>query len=125
MKIKFLGKSGNDNTNGKGKKKSPHYDNLEYLENNQQIKSDMENALVPYFDDFFNTKPYLNSGKVSVEVCDTINLPDDKFHHGLVGSLIYDTFIKIDATQYGLSTTTEVIASKGEDQHYVDYFLPH
>lgn len=125
MKIKFLGKSGDENTNSKGKKKSPHYDNLEYLDNNQPIKSDMENALVSYFDDFFNIKPYLNSGKVSVEVCDNINLPDDKFHHGLVGSLIYDTFTKIDATQYGLATTTEVIASKGEDQHYVDYFLPH
>ena len=125
VKIKFLGKSGNSNTSGGGRRRSPHYDNLEYLDNNPALKANIENAIRPYFNTFFYTNPYLNSGKVSIEVCIALNIPDDQFHHGLVGSLIYDKFIKVNPATYGLSLNTELIASKGEDQHYVDYFLPH
>lgn len=125
MKVRFLGGSGIDKDSCKGKRRSPHYDNLEYLDNNPKIKIMMTNALKPYFNNFFNNKPYLNSGKVSIEVCKTINLPDDQFHHGLVGSLIYDTFFMINPEDYGLSLNAEVIASKGEDQHFVDYFMPN
>lgn len=125
MKIRFLDRSGNDNTGGSGGGKTPHYDNLEYLNKNPNLKANIMNALNPYFNDFFYINPYLNSGKVSVEVCRAINIPDDQFHHGLVESLIYDTFIKINPVTFGLNLDTELIASKGDDQHYVDYFLPH
>lgn len=124
MKIKFLGQSGNWDLSSKGRVRSPHYDNLEYLNNNPTLKEKIENVLTPYFNNFFYTNPYLNSGKVAVEVCRKINILDDQFNHGLVGSLIYDTFLRINPSIYGLSNNYEIIASKGQGQHYVDYFLP-
>ncbi|NRY63798.1 hypothetical protein [Clostridium beijerinckii] len=124
MKIRFLDKLGNDNIGWDGRRRSPHKHNLDYLENNLTLKSNMVNELKEYINDFFYIKPYLNSGKVSVEVCNATNVPNDQFHHGLVGSLIYDTFLKIDPRTYNLNLNTEIIASKGADQHYVDYFMP-
>ncbi len=123
MKIKFLNKAGKCDEKKSTKKDSPHYDNLDFLDRNPTLKNSIAQELVPYFDSFFYTRPYMNSGEVSVTVCKNLNLPDDAFNHSLVGSQIYETFKDVDPTSYGISRDTELIASKGEEQHYVDYFL--
>src|SRR5690554_6152588 len=111
MKIRFLCSAGNFHVCKSGRGRSPHYSNLQYLGNNPALKTKIQNALGPYFNDFFSADPYLNSGKVSAEVCRSINVSDDQFHHGLVGSLIYESFRNINPTTYGLDANCEVVAS--------------
>ncbi|WP_294181028.1 hypothetical protein [uncultured Clostridium sp.] len=123
MKIRFLGKSGNSGNGGKRRGISQHQVNLQYLNNHSILKTNMMNALTPYIDSFFNIDRYLNSGKVSARVCEEINVLNNEFYHGLVGSLIYDAFVKINPAMYGLSLFKEITASKGEDQRYFDYFV--
>ncbi|HQK54412.1 MAG TPA: hypothetical protein PLA73_09280 [Sedimentibacter sp.] len=124
MRIKFLNKTGMLDESKSKKKSSPHYDNLDFLEKDTNLRDNINKALDPYFDAFFNIRPYMHSGQVSVEVCKQLNIADDSFHHGLVGSLIYELFKNLDPVAYGLPKDTELVASKGDEQHYVEYFLP-
>jgi len=124
----FLNKSGKYEEDRNTKKNSQHWDNIDYLDKHSNIKNSINNNIQPYIDKFFKDfilygKAYLNSGAVSVAVCKSINLPADSQHHSLVGSLLYEAFKKISPNSYGLCENTVLIASKGEQQHWVDYFI--
>lgn len=127
MKIKFLKKDGYVIDKNTAIRKSPHLDNLKYLSNNPILDGKIRYYIKQHIHIFLQSiliakDGYLNSGGVSVNVCNSASLPQDKFHHGLAGSALLDELEGIDPTQYNLSGNITVVASKGQDQTWFDYF---
>ena len=105
------------------KKGTHHKENLGYLEENPKLKEDIEEQLVPIFEDFFDGPAYMNSGAIAVKVCSSLEQEQNSFYHSLVGSLLFEYFKKISPSDFNASDDLILIANKGEEQHCFDYFL--
>lgn len=127
MLIKYLKKNGNVIDKQMAVRNTPHQENLSFLKSNPKMNTSIRREVREYIDGFLknianNQDSYINSGNVATKVCAFLNLPQDKFHHGLVGSVLLDEFEMADSSIYGLNSNLTVIASKGEDQTWFDYF---
>ena len=99
---------------------SAHQENLLILESNANLRQAIMEPARRIVEDFVaevqnSGRGYRNSGEQAEKICRESNLPQDTFHHGLAGS----------ALNQALSSHTAdfcVIASKGKDQKWFDYF---
>lgn len=128
MKVKFFKKDNSLTDKATSLLNSPHQENLEYLSRHPALQQSLQGELDKHIDVFLQAvaqhrnRAYMNSGYVAVKVCKNLELPDDKLHHGLVGSLLLEELERRDPTASNLPLDLTIIASKGEDQTWFDYF---
>ena len=120
MQIKYLTKNGDLRTPNKARP-SAHKDNIEFLKKNQEIsekiRGEVTKKIISFIEEIAKTgKGYMNSGQVASDVCNELGVPQDTFHHGLVGSALN---LELENTDYDYN----LIASKGEGQTWFDYFV--
>jgi hypothetical protein len=119
MRIVYLNKNGQLR---KANERLPtaHQENLEYLERHHELHQQVLEKIHQRIDQFVNVMrsegdAYLNSGEVAVSVCTALQLDQSNFNHGLVGSALN---VELGHREEPFT----VIASKGEDQTWFDYF---
>ncbi|MCX7097945.1 MAG: hypothetical protein NTV43_08595 [Methylococcales bacterium] len=119
MKIKYLNSAGKiiDSSTAIP---SAHQENLRIIRSDPSLHLAIMEPARRIVEDFVTEiqssgRGYKHSGAEAEKICREANLHQDTFHHGLAGSALNDAFSSHPA---GFC----VIASKGEDQKWFDYF---
>lgn len=127
MQMKILKKDGNviDKVDALGR--TPHQKNMEYLNRNINLKNSIKAEVIKFIKFFLedvivNKKGYMNSANVACSVSNILQLPHDN-KYNLVGSMLFEEIEAYDCAVDGLDTKLTVIASKGDNQRYFDYFV--
>jgi len=118
MRIQYL--DSNARLHGNRRNSSHHQDNLNFLEENTNLDSEIRKEVGLNIDGFVRhansqERAYINSGEIAQSTCNKLGLPQDIFYHGLVGSALND-----EISRY--NSPIVVIASKGLGQTWFDYF---
>lgn len=124
MNILFFNKNGELLSKNATLTKTPHRSNIDWLDKKPQIKANLTRALELEIDDFIHEIiKHGNAHRISVSISNKVakavpNVPN----HKIVASLLLELLEKTDPTKYELDSSFTIIASKGEDQKYFDYF---
>ena len=127
MQMKILKKDGNVIDKVDALRQTPHQKNMEYLNRNISLKNAIRAEVINFIKKFLqdvivNKKGYMNSADVAQSVSNILQLPHDN-KYNLVGSMLFEEIEVYDCTVDGLDKKLIVIASKGDNQHYFDYFV--
>jgi len=127
MNIRYLKKDGNITDKNLSIRNTPHIDNLKYLDRHPELKQRICSSVDTFIHVFLvnileNHVGYLNSGDVAGVTCNNLGLPNDKLHHGYVGSMLLEQLEQTYSINIRLDNMLIIVASKGEDQTWFDYF---
>lgn len=117
MRIKFVDKKGNLKELS-ARDRDAHKENLEFLASNKELESKIGKKVNKEIDDFFSDgREYMNSAEVASRVAKNAGINSMPNCNGIVGSALLKAWEEYPENGYVL------IASKGEDQRYFDYFI--
>lgn len=127
MQMKILKKDGNVIDKANTLRRTPHQNNMAYLNRKNRLKNAIRAEVINFIKIFLqdvvvNKKGYMNSANVAQSVSNSLHLPHDN-KYNLVGSMLFEEIEVYDCTVDGLDKKLIVIASKGDNQHYFDYFV--
>jgi len=125
--MRILKKDGNVTDKVDALGRTPHQKNMEYLNRNLNLKNTISVEVIKRIKEFLqdvntNQEGYMNSADIAYSVSSILNLPHNN-KYNLVGSILFEEIEAYDCTVDGLDKNLVVIASKGDNQHYFDYFV--